>query len=97
MEQKKCVVSYVGNHLKPKKNPVCSGSEHKQREEVERRNQRDRAGRGDSHWAKRLARTIREQKKNRKGRRDENITLHIRAHTFDDHRKSKFHFHLQEE
>lgn len=62
VEQKKCVISYVGNHLKPKKNPVCSGSEHKQQEKVQTRNQRGRAGRGDSHLAhKRLARTIREQ------------------------------------
>lgn len=58
---KKCVISYMGDHLKPKKNLVCSGSEHKQREKAQTRNQRVRAGREDSHLDKRLARTIREE------------------------------------
>lgn len=58
---KKCVISYVGNHLKPKKNPVCSGSEHKQRGKVQTQNQRDRAGGDDSRLDRRLVRTVRGQ------------------------------------
>lgn len=99
---KKCVISYIGNHLKPKKNPVCSGSEHKQREKVQSRNQRVRAGREDSHLDKRLWRTIREEgpdwakeKLWREGR--STITLHTCARTFDEDRKSTFHVHLWEE
>lgn len=73
--EQKCVISYTGIHLKPKKNPVCSGSEHKQRGKVQTRNQPDRAGREDSHLDKRRAGTIGEksqieQKENLKGRED---------------------------
>lgn len=57
-KKKKCVISYVGNHLKPKKNPVCSGSEHKQRGKVQTRSQRGGAGGDDSRLDKRLVGTV---------------------------------------
>lgn len=94
---KKCVISYVENHLK---NPVCSESVQPEKEsEPESERQSSRA---DSHRLKRLTRTIREQEprgaKEKLKRGGEIKLLHgtsVRA--FDADRKTKFHFDLDEE